>query len=65
MKEKILFVKMMWNVLRNKQSGWIFFRMTDQQQLDFKNNTKPVEIDIRYTGVDSEVIAKIAYRLQK
>lgn len=65
MKQKILFIKMLWSILKNKQSGYIFFRMTDQQQLDFKNNSKTVDIDLRYIGVDSEVVSKIASRLEK
>lgn len=64
MKEKLLFIKVLWSVLRNKESGWVFFKMNDQQQFDFKNNIKSVDIDVRYIGVDHEVVSKISSRLQ-
>jgi hypothetical protein len=64
MKQKILFIRMLWSVLRNKQSGWIFLRMGYEVQKDFLNNTKDVEVAIRYIGVDKRVIEKIVKRLQ-
>ena len=63
MKQKILFIKLIWNVLTNKESGWLFFKMTNQQQLDFLNNTKDVDINLRYVGFDKRVITKIMDRL--
>jgi hypothetical protein len=30
MKQKFLFIKMLWMVIRNKENGWMFFRMTEQ-----------------------------------
>lgn len=65
MKEKLLFIKMLWSILQNKQSGYVFFKMTEEQQCDFKNNKKAIDIDVRYIGVDSEVVSKIVSRLEK
>jgi hypothetical protein len=65
MKQKILFIKMLWRVLRNKESGWMFFRMTEQQQEDFLNDRKDIDITFRYVGMDKRVVAKVVERLQK
>ncbi len=64
MKEKLLFIKMVWNVLRNKESGWMFFKMTEQQQLDFLNEEKDVDITFRYIGMDKRVVSKIIKRIE-
>jgi hypothetical protein len=65
MKQKFLFIKMLWMVLRNKESGWMFFRMTEQQQDDFLNDRKDIDITFRYVGMDKKVVAKLVERLQK
>jgi len=65
MKQKFLFIKMLWMVLRNKESGWMFFRMTEQQQEDFLNGRKDIDITFRYVGMDKRVVAKVVERLQK
>ena len=65
MKHKFLFIKMLWMVLRNKESGWMFFRMTEQQQEDFLNDIKDIDITFRYVGMDKRVVAKVVERLQK
>lgn len=65
MKQKYLFIKMIWMVLRNKESGWMFFRMTEQQQNDFLNDKKDVDITFRYVGMNKRVVGKIIERLQK
>jgi hypothetical protein len=65
MKQKFLFIKMLWMVLRNKESGWMFFRMTEQQQEDFLNDRKDIDITFRYVGMDKRVVAKVVERLQK
>ena len=51
-------------VLRNKESGWMFFKMTEQQQLDFLNDVHDVDINFRYIGIDKRVVSKIAKRLK-
>ena len=51
-------------VLRNKESGWMFFKMTKQQQLDFLNDVQDVDINFRYIGMDKRVVSKIAKRLE-
>lgn len=63
MKAKLLFIKMVWNVLRNKETGWMFFQMTEQQQKDFLNNTEDVDITFRYVGMDKRVVEKVVNRL--
>lgn len=65
MKQKLLFIKMVWMVLRNKQNGWMFFRMTDEQQKDFLNDEKDIDITFRYVGMDKRVIEKIVERLTR
>jgi hypothetical protein len=65
MKQKFLFIKMLWMVLRNKESGWMFFRMTEQQQEDFLNDRKDIDITFRYVGMDKRVVEKVVERLQK
>lgn len=64
MKQKLLFIRMAWKVMNNKENGWVFFNMTNQQQLDFLNNTNNVNINFRYVGMDSRVISKIVDRLK-
>ena len=63
MRQKFLFIKMLWMVLRNKESGWIFFRMTEQQQKDFLNDVQDVDIRFRYVGMDKRVVEKVVNRL--
>jgi len=63
MRQKFLFIKMVWMVLRNKESGWIFFRMTEQQQKDFLNDVEDVNIRFRYVGMDKRVVEKVVNRL--
>lgn len=63
MKQKFLFIKMLWMVLRNKENGWIFFRMTEQQQKDFLNDVEDVNIRFRYVGMDKRVVEKVVNRL--
>jgi hypothetical protein len=64
MRQKFLFIKMLWSVISGKQKGWVFLKITDQQQIDFLNNEKNVELIIRYLGVDDKVIKKIVKRLE-
>jgi hypothetical protein len=64
MKQKLLFIKMIWDVLRNKETGWMFFQMTERQQLDFLNNKKDVDINFRYVGMDKRVVLKIIKRIE-
>jgi hypothetical protein len=64
MKQKFLFIKMLWMVIRNKENGWMFFRMTEQQQKDFLNNVQDVDITVRYIGLDKKVVEKIVHRLE-
>ena len=52
-------------VLRNKESGWMFFRMTEQQQEEFLNDKNDIDITFRYVGMDKRVVAKVVERLQK
>jgi hypothetical protein len=64
MKQKLLFIRMAWKAVNNKENGWIFFKMSQQQQLDFLNNTNDVNINFRYVGMDSRVISKLVDRLK-
>jgi hypothetical protein len=64
MKQKFLFIKMLWMVIRNKENGWMFFRMTEQQQKDFLNDVQDVDITFRYIGLDKKVVEKIVHRLE-
>jgi len=64
MKQKFLFIKMLWMVIRNKENGWMFFRMTEQQQKDFLNDVQDVDITFRYVGMDKKVVEKIVHRLE-
>ena len=64
MKQKFLFIKMLWMVIRNKENGWVFFRMTEQQQKDFLNDVQDVDIRFRYVGMDKKVVEKIVNRLE-
>jgi hypothetical protein len=64
MKQKFLFIKMIWMVIRNKENGWMFFRMTEQQQKDFLNDVQDVDITFRYIGMDKKVVEKIVNRLE-
>lgn len=59
MKQKLLFLKMLWRVMRNKEKGWIFFRLTDVQQRQLINNEQTDEITFRHVGVDSRAVNKI------
>ena len=63
MRQKFLFIKMVWMVLRNKENGWMFFRMTEQQQKDFLNDVYDVDITFRYLGMDKRVVEKVVNRL--
>ena len=63
MRQKFLFIKMVWMVLRNKENGWMFFRMTEQQQKDFLNDVEDVNIRFRYVGMDKRVVEKVVNRL--
>jgi uncharacterized protein (UPF0335 family) len=51
-------------VIRNKENGWMFFRMTEQQQKDFLNDVQDVDITFRYVGMDKKVVEKIVNRLE-
>jgi len=64
MEQKFLFIKMLWMVIRNKEDGWMFFRMTEQQQKDFLNDVQDVDIRFRYVGMDKKVVEKIVNRLE-
>jgi hypothetical protein len=64
MEQKFLFIKMLWMVIRNKENGWMFFRMTEQQQKDFLNDVQDVDITFRYVGMDKKVVEKIVNRLE-
>lgn len=64
MKQKLLFLKMLWRVMRNKEQGWIFFRLTDTQQRQLINNEQTDEITFRHVGVDVHAVNKIIKRLE-
>jgi hypothetical protein len=51
-------------IIRNKENGWMFFRMTEQQQKDFLNDVQDVDIRFRYIGMDKKVVEKIVNRLE-
>lgn len=59
MKQKLVFLKMLWRVLRNKEQGWIWFKLNEQEQKNFLTNKEPTEITVRFIGVDKRVIEKI------
>ena len=62
---RLRFIKMMWYVATGKAGNWLFFRMTDEQQKDFLNDTNDVQIDVRYMGIDKRVVEKIIKRIEK
>ena len=64
MKEKILFLRMVWRVLTEKENGWVFFRLSEEQQETLKYGGYTFEKNIRYFGVDREVIELLAERLE-
>lgn len=64
MKQKLLFIKMIWRVMRNKEQGWIWFKMANREQQSFIKNDKTVVVNIRYIGVDKRVIEKIVDRIE-
>ena len=64
MRHKLLFIKMIWRVMRNKEQGWIWFKMADREQQSFIKNDKTVVVNIRYIGVDKRVIEKIVDRIE-
>ena len=64
MRQKLLFIKMIWRVMRNKEQGWIWFKMADREQQSFIKNDKTVVVNIRYIGVDKRVIEKIVDRIE-
>ena len=64
MKTKIKFLKMIWRVLRNKEQGWIFFKLSDEDQKTFLENTGDIDVKIQYLGVDIRVVKKVAKRLE-
>jgi len=64
MRQKLLFIKMVWRVMRNKEQGWIWFKMADREQQSFIKNDKTVVVNIRYIGVDKRVIEKIVDRIE-
>lgn len=65
MKQKLLFIKMAWNVLfTQKDKGWIFFKLNEEQQLAFLRN-EPVDFTVRYMGVDERAVEKIVKRMEK
>ena len=50
--------------MRNKEQGWIFFRLTDSQQKQLINNETTDEITFRHVGVDIRAVDKIVKRLE-
>ena len=64
MRQKLLFIKMIWRVMRNKEQGWIWLKMADREQQSFIKNDKTVVVNIRYIGVDKRVIEKIVDRIE-
>ena len=64
MKQKILFMKLLWSVLRNKESGYVFFKITPEQQMIFLNNSGELDIKVRYIGVDDRVVEKLIKRIE-
>lgn len=62
---RLKFIKLMWYVATGKAGNWVFFRMSDQEQLDFLNDSRDIQIDIRYMGVDKKVVEKIIKRIEK
>lgn len=65
MKQKLAFLKLVWNVLfRNGGDGYIFARFSKHQQLDFLSG-KPVDINMRYIQVDGRVVGQFMDKLTR
>lgn len=64
MKQKLLFIKMVWHILRPKETGWVFFKLSAQQQDELLSGKEEVEIDVNFIGVDEKVMRKIADRFE-
>ena len=64
MKQKILLLKMAWQLIKGNHVGWVFFRMNNTQQSDFLENKKEVDIKINYVGLDKRVAVEIARRFE-
>ena len=64
MKQKILLLKMAWQLIKGNHVGWVFFRMDNTQQAEFLKNEKEVDIKISYVGLDKRVALEIARRIE-
>lgn len=58
-------IKFCWKVLRGKHTNWVFFNISDQQQLKILNKVDDVDLTIHYIGVDKEVMRIITNKLDK
>lgn len=61
MRNKLTFI---WKILISKENGWIFFQMTEKDQLDYLNGSGEPEITIRGIGVDNRVLNSIGKRIE-
>lgn len=57
-------LRFIWHILFTNKPGIIFFHLSDEQQQEVINN-EPIDIKIRYIGVDKRVVDKAASRLSK
>ena len=64
MKTKWLFIKMCWKVLTNKEQGWIFFKLNEQQQKSLINGGNTTYTKFRYLGVDKKVVELLVKRFE-
>lgn len=58
-------IKFCWKVLRGKYPNWVFFNISDQQQLKILNRVDDVDLTIHYVGVNKEVMRIITNKLDK
>lgn len=66
MKTKLRFLKMVWQVMTNKQKGWIFFHVSkENQEALIYGSSDEIDIKFRYLGVDKRVVDIITSRLEK
>lgn len=56
---------MLWRVINNKEEGWMFFNLNDEQQKKIINNELTDTIVFRYTELDQRVVQKIIKRIER
>tara|TARA_R110000772_G_scaffold108817_1_gene211936 strand:- start:994 stop:1200 length:207 start_codon:yes stop_codon:yes gene_type:complete len=64
MKQKILLLKMAWQLMKGNHAGWVFFTMDNTQQVEFLKNEKEVDIKISYVGLDKRIALEVARRIE-